>query len=45
MKQQTTIRIEEDLYERVKLYCSEYGYSFSGLISVLLRERIKDEKN
>jgi len=39
----TTIRIDKDLHEEVKLYCSKYGHSFSGLVSVLLRERIKDE--
>lgn len=40
----TTITIDEDLHSKMKKYCKMNGHSYSGLISVLLRERLDAEE-
>lgn len=34
------VRLDENLHKQVKKYCEENGYTFTGLVRVLLKERI-----
>ena len=40
MGQYTTIQIKRDLNEELHHYCAERGYTKSGLIESLIKERI-----
>ena len=40
----TTIILDDILHNKMKTYCKENGFSYSGLISVLLRERLDAEE-
>ena len=40
----TTIIIDNELHKKMKEYCKDEGYSYSGFISKLLRERLNAEK-
>ena len=42
MKTKTTISISKELHEQSKEYAENNGQTFSGLVSVLLRNKIND---
>lgn len=44
MGKYTTIQIKRELYEKLHYYCAERGYTKSGLIETLIREKIKQPK-
>jgi metal-responsive CopG/Arc/MetJ family transcriptional regulator len=44
MKKYTTIQIKKELYEELHHYCAERGYTKSGLIESLIKEKIKQPK-
>ena len=44
MGKYTTIQIKRDLYEELHYYCAERGYTKSGLIESLIKERINQPK-
>lgn len=44
MGKYTTIQIKKELYQELCEYCSERGYTKSGLIETLIKERINQPK-
>ena len=44
MGKYTTIQIKKELYQELCEYCSERGYTKSGLIETLIKERISQPK-
>ena len=44
MGKYTTIQIKKELYQELCEYCSERGYTKSGLIEALIKERINQPK-
>jgi len=44
MGKYTTIQIKKELYKELHDYCSERGYTKSGLIETLIKERIRQPK-
>jgi len=44
MGKYTTIQVKKDLYEELCEYCSDMGYTKSGLIETLIKERIHQPK-
>jgi metal-responsive CopG/Arc/MetJ family transcriptional regulator len=44
MGKYTTIQIKKELYKELHDYCSDRGYTKSGLIETLIRERIRQPK-
>lgn len=44
MGKYTTIQIKKELYEELCNYCSERGYTKSGLIESLIKERLRQPK-
>ena len=44
MGKYTTIQIKRDLYKELHDYCCEYGYTKSGLIERLIKQRINQFK-
>jgi len=44
MGKYTTIQIKRELYRELHDYCCERGYTKSGLIEALIKERIKQPK-
>ena len=40
MGKYTTIQIKKELYEQLSTFCSENGYTKSGLIEKLIRQQI-----
>jgi len=44
MGKYTTIQIKKELYKQLHEYCSERGYTKSGLIEALIKERINQPK-
>lgn len=40
MRKYTTIQIKKDLYEELHHYCAEKGYTKSGLIESLIKEKL-----
>ena len=43
-KEYSTITIKSELYKEFKLYCDKNGYNVSKLISLLIIEKLKNEK-
>jgi len=37
----TTINLDDELSSRVKKYCDAKGHTFTGLVRVLLKEKIE----
>jgi hypothetical protein len=44
-KKYTTIQIRSDLHSEVRDYCKKNGYTLSGLIEHLIKDRIKNVPN
>ena len=44
MGKYTTIQIKRELYRELHDYCCEYGYTKSGLIERLIKQRINQPK-
>jgi hypothetical protein len=44
MGKYTTIQIKRELYKELHDYCCENGYTKSGLIERLIKQRIKQPK-
>jgi predicted CopG family antitoxin len=44
MGKYTTIQIKRELYKELHEYCSEHGYSKSGLIERLIKQKLGIEK-
>lgn len=44
MRKYTTIQIKKELYEELCTYCAERGYTKSGLIESLIKEKINQPK-
>lgn len=44
MSKYTTIQIKKELYKELHDYCAERGYTKSGLIESLIKERINQPK-
>jgi predicted DNA-binding protein len=40
MGKYTTIQIKKELYEELHHYCAEHGYTKSGLIESMIKQRI-----
>ena len=38
----TTIDIDDEINIKLKKYCKSHGYSLTGLVNVLLRERLNE---
>jgi predicted HicB family RNase H-like nuclease len=45
MNQYTTIQVNKELHSELKKFCKERGYSLSGLVESLIKERIKISPN
>jgi hypothetical protein len=46
MKKYTTIQMERDLYDMVKPYCKENGYTISGYIHrLILKDMLPKQKS
>jgi len=44
MGKYTTIQIKRELYEELHHYCAERGYTKSGLIEFLIKEKLNQPK-